>query len=279
MHSMNPSFDANRWLLLVRQHWIENKKRYLLSIAAAAGLLFMWFFFISLVDETYPLHDEMQRITYFFLLFVCGCFYASQFYRDLGSRSRAINYLLTPASSLEKLLVSILYAVVLFFIVYTAIFYVVDTIMVLFVNTFHPSYNKPDANGILYKASVTNVFGQYGRVNGTPFFFAIYFAVQSAFLLGSVYYEKYSFVKTVISLFVVFLAIYFAWGFLLETVLPEGGYARDIGSFRVSNTKGGSDYLVELPVVVREILIAATKWGLPFFFWVVTYFRLKEKEV
>jgi hypothetical protein len=276
---MNPTFDFGRWGLLVGQHWIENKKRYLLSIAAMAGILFMWFFFVTITDETYPMNANVQRGTYFFLLFVTGCFYASQFYRELGSRSRAINYLLTPASSLEKLLVSLLYAAVLFFIVYTAIFYVVDAIMVMLVNMFHPSYTEANANGALYKTSVTNVFGRVGRVNGTPFFFAAYFSVQAAFLLGSVYYEKYSFVKTVISLFVVLLAIWLVNSFLLEAIMPEGSYLRDIGSFRILNTKAGTDYLVELPVGVRDTISALVKWGFPFFFWVVTYFRLKEKEV
>ena len=47
---MNPTFDLSRWGLLVKQHWIENKKRYLLSMVAMAGVLFMWFFFASLID-------------------------------------------------------------------------------------------------------------------------------------------------------------------------------------------------------------------------------------
>jgi len=276
---MNPTFDFGRWGLLVRQHWIENKKRYLLSMAAAAGILFMWFSFVAIADDTFPMDPDVQRGTYFFLLFVSGCFYASQFYRDLGSRSRAINFLLTPASSLEKLLVSLFYAVVLFFVVYTAIYYAVDAIVVTLINMFHPSYTEANANGVVYQASVVNVFGRVGRVNGTPLFFAAYFAVQAAFLLGSVYFEKYSFVKTVIGLFVVLLALWLVNAFLFEAILPEGGYLWGFGSIRVTNAEGGADYLIELPAGIKDTIAALAKWGFPLFFWLVTYFRLKEKEV
>jgi hypothetical protein len=274
---MNPTFDLSRWGLLVRQHWIENKKRYLLSMAALAGVLFMWFFYMCLVDEVNPMDAMIQRGTYLFLISISGCFYASQFFRELGSRSKAINYLLLPASSLEKLLVSILYSIVLFFIVFTAIFYLVDVIVIALVNAIHPVYTEPNVNGVIQKASVINVFGWFGVANGVSFFLSAYFAIQTAFLLGSVYFEKYSFVKTVISLFVVFLVIYLVIWFFVDTILPDGGYHRDIGSFRIQNN--GNDHLVELPNVVREVLVGLFKYGFPFFFWVVTYFRLKEKEV
>lgn len=276
---MNPSFDFGRWGLLVRQHWIENKKRYLLSIVAMAGILFMWFSFVALMDSGDPMDPDVQRGTYFFLLVVSGCFYASQFYRDLGSRSRAINYLLIPASSFERLMVSLLYAVVLFFLAFTAIYYLVDAIMVMAVNMFHPSYTEANANGAIRQASVVNVFGRtVGKVNGTPLFFAAYFAIQAAFLLGSVYFEKYSFVKTVISLFAVLLGLWLINSFLFEAILPEGGM-NGIGSFVVTTNESENAYLVELPAVMKETLGMLVKWIFPIFFWVVTYFRLREKEV
>lgn len=276
---MNPTFDLGRWALLVKQHWIENKKRYLLSIAAMAGILFMWFFFVALSDQSDPMNADVQRGTYFFLLLVGGCFYASQFYKDLGSRSRAINYLLIPASSFERLLVSLLYVVVLFFLVFTAIYYIVDTIMVMAVNMLHPTYSEANASGVLRQASVVNVFGRtIGKVNGTPLFFAAYFALQAAFLLGSVYFEKYSFVKTVISLFTVLLGLWLINSFLFEAILPEGGM-NGLGSFLVTNNKTETTYLVELPTVMSDILGMLARWAFPIFFWVITYFRLKEKEV
>jgi hypothetical protein len=276
---MNSSFDLGRWILLVKQHWIENKKRYLLSIVAMAGVLFMWFFFIALVDDNSPMEALMQRGTYYFLLFISGCFFASQFFRELGSRSKGINYLLLPASSLEKVLVSIFYVVILFFLTFTAVFYIVDVIMVTLVNAIHPAYTEVGPNGVVRKAEITNVFGWFGVTNGVGFFMSAYFAFQAAFLLGSVYFEKYSFIKTVISLFFILLVLYLGTWFMAESIMPNGGYHKDIGSYQIVDNNNGNGYLVELPEALRDLLIGLFKYGFPFFFWVVTYFRLKEKEV
>lgn len=276
---MSPTFDINRWLLLVRQHWIENKKRYQLSILAIFGLLFIWFFFLLSVDQSSPMDRDTQRGTYFFFLFSGGCFYASQFFKDLGSRSKAINYLLIPASSFEKLLCSLLYSIVLYFIVYTAIFYLVDSITVAAANAFHPSYLEPGTSGIVNKASVLNVFERLGHPNGTPYFFGTFFAVQSAFFLGSVYYERYSFVKTVISLFVVLLIFYSIGLIIIKWFMPDGSYHSGMASYRFFEGSNKPDHLVELPSWIRSTLKMSLQWGFPFFFFLITYHRLKEKEV
>ena len=78
---------------------------------------------------------QAQQITFFLSLFAVGTFYASQYFRDLGSRSKGINFLLVPASVFEKLLCSVLYTVVLFFVVFVAAFYLVDILMVAIANT------------------------------------------------------------------------------------------------------------------------------------------------
>jgi len=268
---MNRVFSFNRWLLLVKQHWAENRKRYILSTLAFAGLLIMWFFFVFVVDKNAPASRQMQKITYFILLIAGGCFYASQFFKDLGSKSKAINYFLLPASILEKFLCSLLYTVVIFFIVYTAVFYVVDILMVNAANAFHPAYQNTS------KAVVQNVFSNANPIGGSAYLFALFFALQAAYLLGSVFFERYSFVKTLISLFVFFLLIFLLETFLTRSLFPDGVFHRGITSYRVSNEE--QEYLVELPLSIHQILTWLMLVGFPPFFWIVTYFRMKEKEV
>src|SRR5690242_17437744 len=127
---MNQSFNINRFSLLVVKHWADNKKRYLLSVLAFMGLLIGWYTFTILIDSRFPVGKGLQMVTYFFSLFTVGSFYASQYFRELGSRSKGINFLLVPASGLEKLLCSLLYTVILFFLVFTAAFYLIDLLMV-----------------------------------------------------------------------------------------------------------------------------------------------------
>src|SRR5215207_2184394 len=188
---MNQFFSFKRFTLLVRKHWTDNKKRYGLSVLAFIGLLITWFVFTMLTGfDNQPMAKGVQMVSFFLALFGVGTFYSSQYFRDLGSRSKGINFLLVPASAFEKLLCSLLYTVVLFFVVFVAAFYLVDVLMVAIANSLSATEN------LAGKPGVTNVFKviilRFNRDSTINFLF-LFFSVQSAFLLGSVYFEKYSF--------------------------------------------------------------------------------------
>src|SRR5262245_28967305 len=113
---MNPVFDLNRWVLYVRKHWNENRKKYLLSAGAIAGLLILWYSFVILVNIVNPLKMDNQVITYYAGMAICGTLYSSFLFAELSEGPKAIHFILVPASLFEKLLSAILYGVVLFFI-------------------------------------------------------------------------------------------------------------------------------------------------------------------
>lgn len=273
---MNQTFSFQRFSLLVAKHWAENKKRYLLSAVAIIGLLVMWFLFIMLTDGQYPMADGIQQVTYLFSVFGVGAFYASQYFKDLGSKSKASNYLLVPASSLEKLMCSLLYVVIFSFIAFTALFYLADFIMVSIANAVHPSYDKD------HVATVANVFtspGISGDANMNFYFLLAFFTIQAAFLLGSIYFEKFSFIKTAISIFVIALSIFFLMYFFIETVLPNGSYHKGFMRSYLVIVDGENDHLVQLPLWIGSVLKLLFMYAIAPLLWVVTYFRLKEKQL
>ena len=278
---MHATFSFHRFTLLLKQHWAENKKRYILSFFAFIGLLVIWFLFIMLTNEYYPMAEGLQEVTFFFSLFAIGSFYASQIFRELGSRSRGINYLMVPASAMEKLLCSLTFSVVLFFIIFTAAFYLSDGLMVLIANALHPSYNVAGAEGTQVKASLINVFnysepGQNDNMN--PYILLLFLAIQSLFILGSVYFEKYSFIKTAISMFVFMLIFFLILYVFNEWLMPPGGFHEGFSSYRVIGDNN-KEVLVQLPDWVGPLLRGLLMYALPPFFWTVTYFRLREKQV
>ncbi len=276
------SFSFQRWLLLVGKHWAENKKKYTLSVVAILGLIIFWFVFMMLTSRYDPLSRQVQTSTYFISLFAVGCLFASQFFSQLGSKTKSIFYLLTPASALEKLLCSLFYAVLIFFIVFTAVFYLADVVMVSVANAVHPYYQVPDGNGVIPKAAIANVFDGKGpglnAVNISYYFLLLFFAVQSAFLLGSVYFSQYSFIKTAIVLFGLFIAASFTEGYLLHTFLPEGTHHKGLTAF-ASMGDGRLDKVVELSPWVAQVTGFLLCYAFAPLFWMVTYFRLTEKEV
>jgi hypothetical protein len=274
---MNQFFSFKRFTLLVLKHWADNKKRYGLAVLAFIGLLITWFVFTMLTGfDAIPMGKGVQTITFFFALFVLGTFYASQYFNDLGSRAKGINFLLVPASTFEKLLCSLLYSVLLFFVVFTTTFYMVDVLMVGIAKTLPQS---TEASG---KPVVANVF----EIIFLPFtrdvtvnFLLFYFSIQSAYLLGSVYFEKYSFIKTIISSFALAFIVFCFMYFFNQHLLPDGGYPSGFFTAYVVRADGIDDRLVQIPTWIGQVLRFLIMYGIAPFLWIVTYYRLKEKQV
>ena len=281
---MNQVFDFNRFILLVSKHWSENRKKYLLGLAAMAGILFFWYSFVLIINPIGGLGDDLQLQTFFFGLAILGCFFGSMLFNELSSGPKAMNYLSFPASHFEKLVCGLLYGVVFFFIAYTVIFYVVDFSMVSFANSI--AGDPGNLNEAIAKpVKVVNIFGRRtntGNEGPGPFqiFFLTYLVVQSAYILGSVYFAKFSFIKTTIALACIALVMTLFIGKVLYPMLPEGGYINSLTSLKVFTDGNFDDVkLVSLPEWIGDMLLFILKFAFAPIFWIVTYFRFKEKEV
>lgn len=275
---MNSYFNLNRWLLYIGKHWNENKKRYLLSLAAVGGLLVLWYSFVMIIDKSYPLVLNMQAITYFVGLFLTGCLFASIQFNDLGDGPKGIAYLLLPASTFEKLLSAILFSIVLYFICYTAVYYIVDFIMVKLSNSMMLKRFEETRSGNYAPQEIINVFvSPFSPVNLFYYVLIIYFSIQSIFLLGSVYFAKYSYIKTLIWGLIVFLVLVFWEHKIVDSFMPHGSFMKPFTAYKV--TENGKELMIRLPEWIGSILLFLMMYALPPILWIVTYFRLKEKEV
>ena len=234
---------------------------------------------VMLTDSSHPLAKGLQEVTFFFSLFLVGPFFASQFFSDLGSKTKGTNYLMVPASVLEKLLCGLLYSTILFFIVFTLAFYLVDVLVVLIANAFHPSYNGVTTQeGIAFKAHVANVFNmrELPQNNHLSYYFLVVFlTLQSVALLGSVYFSRYSYIKTVISLTVIIIITFLMLFKLQESLMPKGNFS--LTEYKIYDNDQVK--IISLPVWAQKLLEYLASYAFAFIFWVTTYFRLKEKEV
>lgn len=280
---MNQIFDLSRWWKLVTLHWVQNRKRYLLAIPAIAGLLLAWYIFLFVIDRYSPIDPFSQYTSYYCGLYFAGCLYASMVFSELGNQPQGIGYLSLPASHFEKLLCALLFSVVLFFTVFTIVFYLIDIPMVQFSNRLIEQEHRvyQDTGIPIGPVTVYNVFTGEGGPPTDRIYHALllaYFAIQSAFILGSVYFTRYSFIKTTVAvLFIVFGYLLFEMK-ILNSTLPAGwnielfmGWRQDYGR--------GNVYYVNLPSWAATIVGFVFRFCLPFIFWLITYFRLKEKEV
>jgi hypothetical protein len=233
-----------------------------------------------LTDDRDPMAEGIQRVTFYFSAIVVGPFYASQFFRELGSKSKGTSYLMVPASSLEKLVSSLIYAIIFFPLVLLAAFYIVDVLSVMIANSSHSGYNGvADQQGNALKAKVVNLFSFARPQERQVLYYGtlVFFAVQSAALLGSIYFSQYSYIKTAIALTLLFLFIAWFEHNLMGRILPSGNFHNNITKYSVN--EGGQFRLVQLPSWVGHMLEIGLFYVATLTLWTVSFFRLKEKEV
>lgn len=287
---MNQAFDFNRWGLLVRKHWSDNRNKYTLSLIAVAALLLLWYGFLLLVDGRGPMEHNGQIITYYAGLFLTGSLYASLLFSDLANKPKAINFLSVPASHLEKVLCMALYCVLIYFVCYTVIFYAVDFIMVKVYNAVQLAkwekapFHTPGS--VFTPETIANVFYRFEKdTNGNPFntltfILLLFFAVQGAYASGSIYFPTYSFIKTTITLLLLILFFIFLCAKVLSPILPEGSFSGQLTEFNLPgpNHEWGQR-MIKLPSWTDDVFFGFFKFVIAPVFWLITYFRLKEKEV
>ena len=283
----NQHFNFQRWRLLVAKQWVENRRRYFLSLLAIGGLLAAWEAFLIVTITYAPLEPFMQFAIYMVGLWFTGCLFASTLFTDLSSRKQALPWLSLPASHLEKLLCAILFGAVLFFIAYTVVFYLVDIPMVQWANSIlrgHPR-NWPNTNIPVPPTLTYNLVSSAGAPipeKESHQFTSAYFVLQAAFMLGSVYFVRFSFIKTVVAVLLLVLAFVVFQRAVIYPMLPTGWSNDFLHWTQDMNALNDHDMPlkeVRVPAGLEPLGLLLMQLGIAPFLWLVTWFRLKEKEV
>jgi hypothetical protein len=257
---MNNAFSFSRLWLLIKKQWFDNVKLYMLSILAVFGLMAIVFFIWTWTSG--PNYDEVETYVIFFVgLFITGLIFASITFGALGDRPKGIYWLSVPATHLEKLICGIFYSTILFTTFYFACFYIIQPIT-LIVLEMKPGY------------SVKRIPHWNEGMKAAMY---VFFALQALFLLGSVYFEKYSFIKTALAGLVFFLLFGLYVNFMQRNLIPHNAGMRGLASFAVYETKQVKIYKLDQWVEDTWLFLLKYIW-VPVF-WVAAYFRLREKEI
>lgn len=288
MHPHHPTdsnqiFSLARWLLLVKKHWMENRKRYLLAFLAMAGLSLTWFSFILLMTNYHEVPVVMQFLSYFIGLYFIGALFASSAFAGLGNKGEGVDYLSVPASHLEKLLCAILFSLFLFFIAFNLAFYLVDIPMVKlsrhFMTTRYTAWRVvPFEIGDNYCLNIFTGAGEPPPFRGNTILIYGFFAVQSAFILGSIYFRSYAFIKTIVTVLLLMLVGMLFVTKIIESDLPHGVRLEGLLQWVLFDRPGEPSF-VRLSPWIEQVLNLCMEFSLPLIFCWAAYHRLKEKEV
>ncbi|HWB28306.1 MAG TPA: hypothetical protein VG738_22695 [Chitinophagaceae bacterium] len=293
---MNQVLDFRRLFMLIARHWFENRKAYGLFFLAIAVFLCGWFIFFLLIGNPHLFDQGSQMIIYFVGLFASGCLSAAFLFRDFSNKAKKITYQLLPAATLEKLVCVLFYGVLIFFVAYTFIFFVTDFFAVKMANSATSGLmNSNSLSAVewrqrfgitttLYPAKTVNIFSP--GVDSFIFYpgdtaelFSAFFPIQSAFILGSVYFTKNSFFKTIVALLVMFMIFFIVMGKMFTPMFPAS--SQTFNSFTIVKTFNGAgdETIYSLPFWIGNIADFLVKFVITPVLWVATYYRLKENEI
>jgi hypothetical protein len=211
-----------------------------------------------------------QNIAFIWGLAGGGCFMASFVFSYFSSNASGSSYLTLPASSFEKWLCGIIIAGILFPLIFLLYFKLLDS---CFVSIYHHGL---DPSSPFYKTDYESVypFALNGRI--AMKIYNLFLLFSGAMFVGSLYFNKGSFIKTTLIGCLVVIGTY-ALNWLFARLFF--GNISDAFPFRyVALFLGKSEGSVELPEKAAAVYAYSFNFIVPLILWVTAFIRLREKE-
>jgi hypothetical protein len=269
---MNSNFSIERLFGLIRKQWIENSRFYLLGSLAIFGLMTicMIIFWVLMDGDNYS--ESFAYNLYIIGLILTGTIYGSISFSILGSKEKGQYWLSFPASHAEKLITSIFFNVILFFIVYTLSFMLVKWGCQTYIESYIRTHKWASIRPMNWEDGFGEVF--YYIIWG-------YFCLQALFMLGSVYFRQYAFIKTAIFVSIIAGILTFFIAKISMNMFQGHGFfwnGLELREHHVPENYGiYKSY--SLGTTLSKVLgYLLTYCWIPVF-WLVTWYRLKEKEL
>jgi hypothetical protein len=267
--SLNKAFKPRRFAQLLLRDLAGGYRSMLVAMAAVAGTVILISALTVLGQQLSGRHAGAGNFHYNLygnVLFLGGFVVTSLAFREARQNGMGILYLTLPASSLEKfasklLTTSVGYALgsAVFYTAVAAASEGINRLIFGFGNAFF----NPFDTGVL------EALGYY-------------LVAQSVFLLGSVWWRKLAFLKTVLTLQAVLVGVALVGGIALRIVFHEyfRGSSLDLGDVPGWNelmrqTNLGIGPLVEIGRVLKIVFLAGTAPVC----WLIGWLRLREIEV
>jgi len=249
---MNPHFSFQRIKLLAIRYFTEHGRRDLVMMAA---LFFTFAFLPRLINNASPFTSP---ILFCIILFIGGMRFTARIFHEIHQPASGMHYLHIPASRLEKFLLNGAITLLLFPIICLLLYYggtlfgnLVKPIVPTFLN-----YNVIDISSLVPTQYIRETASQY------LFWHALFF-------LGALSFKKHPTTKTILSfiLFVIALGI-------IQSLLAKIMWS----VFEVPSTE----------ILLKNVFQLVESWSyfddlfhvsMFVFLWIVSYFKLKEKQV
>lgn len=253
---MNTILNINRLGLLLKRFFIENKQRELI--------------FWGIATLVFTLMHEAEPAKIF--IYISGFMFAARQFKIFSYSPTGMHYLLIPATHIEKLTVSILLSTIYFFVASMTAYCIGNVVGTNLLNYIFETA-KP-VNWALFQSDVVmhTSLVNLEKVNQFIAMIGAFVMFQTIFLVGSLYFKRNAVGKTCLAIAVisiVFVIIQLSFMKVLWADLHIAG--KNISYYFDLNKSDLSPNQFLALDILSYLLIP--------FFWVVSYFRLKEKQV
>lgn len=250
---MNNTFNIKRLSQFILRQASMNFTPFFIGIGGIFGILLI----IALLTAHFDLNNFDNIFPLGMVTFFAGGFiFSSSVFSELNSSGKSYTFLTLPVSNLEKIIGSWLLTSPLYIIVFNLML-----ALIYFISAISAGLEISMLN--FYGSSFWNII-------------AVYTVLQTIFFLGACTFKNYNFLKTLLSIFLLFV-ILASFGGSLAGILFQGHFDGDTIHFNnesfLSNNESSLKYIVTktVPLIFWYILAP--------FLLIVSYFKLKEREV
>ncbi len=248
---MKTTFDIHRFMLLIKRFFTENKQREL-TFWGITIVVFML------------MRDSGSVLSY---MFIAGFFTAAYVFRIFIHTPGGMHYLLIPATHTEKLVSAIIINTVYFFLAFLAT-YVIGTFLGINLENLIFGHNRE----VTFSVFNDNFYNQLEFKKFWYFLYA-FTLVQAVAITGSLYFRRSAAMKTILTIFITVFVL-----FLIEVLMLKVLFGtNELSQHTLNINIGPHEFKEFFPSV--EIIVKILGFALVPFLWIVSYFRLTEKQV
>jgi hypothetical protein len=254
---MKNSFNIGRISLLLKRYFLENMNREIM--------------FWCMITFIFTMLDSRSFVI--FVLFFSGLIYSIRLHNDLLKGTKGMHYLLIPATHSEKIAATIFLSTFYHFGM-TIIAYSIGNLLITL--TYHTILKMPvPVNWDLFtEASIVNVNGFIVPVMRNAFWsiLGLFTFSQAVFILGSVYFNSNVIFKTILSVVGLGFVLFLIQVLIFKTIWDVKYLSNTILPMFVVITES------TIPTVFKNAITIGSVLLIPFL-WLVSYYRLSEKEI
>ena len=258
---MNQTFNLHRFLLVMRLEFTERGRNNLIIAALLVVALLAMMLPVTMINGFRPFLTILPVLALFLVVLFGGSLYTTQLFTKYGPTNTGIPALMVPASQLEKFLAAL-------------VLHVVFATFLMGMYLLLQDWTTDYANSKIPEGSQ-----KYGKLpqGVIEYFIGLYIITQGLTFLGSLYFAKSAYLKTLI-VFTAVSAVLAALNLLIANHFT--GYPLSLVSFPLSGWQiAGREYLnLKISESIMPFVYAVPVVTILCLF-VITYFRLKEKEI